>query len=71
LLESHRPIQLAENAWSASERSAEAVSEVLANGRATYGVNTGFGSLATTRIPTESPSRASACRRRTPCPRPG
>jgi len=54
LLESDRPIRLAETAWSAIERSAEAVSEVLANGRATYGVNTGFGSLATTRIPTES-----------------
>jgi len=54
LFESDRPIQLAATAWGAVERSAEAVSEVLANGRATYGVNTGFGSLATTRIPTES-----------------
>ncbi|MDB5358740.1 MAG: hutH [Rhodospirillales bacterium] len=54
LLESNRPIRLADDAWSAIEHSAEAVSEVLANGRATYGVNTGFGSLATTRIPTES-----------------
>ena len=54
LLDGDRPIRLADTAWSAVEHSAEAVSEVLANGRATYGVNTGFGSLATTRIPTES-----------------
>ncbi|GGF13902.1 histidine ammonia-lyase [Aliidongia dinghuensis] len=54
LYESDRPIRLAADAWSAIERSADAVGEVLAGGRATYGVNTGFGSLATTRIPAES-----------------
>ncbi len=54
LLESERPIRLAADAWGPIEHSAEAVGEVLASGRATYGVNTGFGSLATTRIPTES-----------------
>lgn len=35
------------------ERGAEAVQALLASGRAVYGVNTGFGKLAQTRIPDE------------------
>ncbi|MEA2755060.1 MAG: histidine ammonia-lyase [Aliidongia sp.] len=47
-------IRLAPSAWRPVEESAAAVGAVLAGGRATYGVNTGFGSLASTRIPPES-----------------
>jgi histidine ammonia-lyase len=41
-------------AWHAIGLSHRAVGAVLAEGRATYGVNTGFGSLAAQRIPPES-----------------
>lgn len=43
-------IALAENAWPAIARSREIIEEALASGRAVYGVNTGFGKLAQTRI---------------------
>jgi histidine ammonia-lyase len=54
LYEGRQQIRLDGAAWRDVELSAAAVGEVLASGRATYGVNTGFGSLATTRIPVES-----------------
>jgi histidine ammonia-lyase len=41
-------------AWGQIQRAHDAVQAVLAGGQATYGVNTGFGSLATQRIPPES-----------------
>ena len=42
---------LADSAWPAIEQSAAAVGRILASGRTVYGVNTGFGLLAQTRIP--------------------
>jgi histidine ammonia-lyase len=48
------PIRLDPPAWRNVELSFAAVGAVLASGRATYGVNTGFGSLASQRIPAES-----------------
>jgi histidine ammonia-lyase len=54
LLEGRQPIRLARSAWDDVAGSADAVGAVLASGLATYGVNTGFGSLASTRIPAES-----------------
>src|SRR5438067_11064856 len=47
------PVRLAESAWSALLASSEAVGRILAGGRTVYGVNTGFGLLAQTRIPPE------------------
>jgi histidine ammonia-lyase len=38
-------------AWSAVQDSAQAVARVLASGQVVYGLNTGFGKLASTRIP--------------------
>lgn len=43
-------IRLEDAAWAAVDGAAAAVEAVLASGRATYGVNTGFGSLASARI---------------------
>lgn len=45
------PVVLHEEAWSAIEASAASISRILASGRTVYGVNTGFGILAQTRIP--------------------
>lgn len=45
------PVSLAEPAWDAIARSRALVEQALASGRAIYGVNTGFGKLAQTRIP--------------------
>jgi len=45
------PVRLAESAWSALLASAEAVGRILGSGHTVYGVNTGFGLLAQTRIP--------------------
>jgi histidine ammonia-lyase len=47
------PVRLADSAWSALLASSEAVGRILASGRTVYGVNTGFGLLAQTRIPPE------------------
>jgi histidine ammonia-lyase len=44
-------LALAEEAWSAVERSRAVLEKALAEGRTLYGVNTGFGKLAQTRIP--------------------
>ena len=45
------PVALAEEAWGAIEASAAAVGRIVAGGRTVYGINTGFGILAQTRIP--------------------
>ncbi|HTK79667.1 MAG TPA: histidine ammonia-lyase [Rhizomicrobium sp.] len=47
----NEPVALVEEAWPAIERSRAHVESALASGRAIYGVNTGFGRLAQTRIP--------------------
>jgi histidine ammonia-lyase len=44
------PVRLAESAWSSLLASSDAVGRILASGRTVYGVNTGFGLLAQTRI---------------------
>lgn len=44
------PVALAESAWPAIERSAEAVAAVVRDERRVYGITTGFGSLAKTSI---------------------
>jgi histidine ammonia-lyase len=48
--EAVRPVALDAAAWPAVEASAATVQAVLSEGRVAYGVNTGFGSLAKTRI---------------------
>jgi histidine ammonia-lyase len=45
------PVRLAESALAAVDAAAESVARILASGRTVYGVNTGFGLLAQTRIP--------------------
>jgi len=45
------PVTLADDAWRAIEQSAAAVERIVASGRTVYGINTGFGILAQTRIP--------------------
>jgi histidine ammonia-lyase len=47
------PVALADAAWAPVEASAESITRILASGRTVYGVNTGFGILANTRIPGE------------------
>jgi histidine ammonia-lyase len=44
-------VALAEGAWSAIDGAAESVGRIVASGRTVYGINTGFGLLAQTRIP--------------------
>jgi histidine ammonia-lyase len=44
------PLALAEDAWPVIEKSRALVEEALASDRTIYGVNTGFGKLAQTRI---------------------
>jgi len=45
------PVALDEDAWAAIEAAAAAIGRILDSGRTVYGVNTGFGLLAQTRIP--------------------
>ena len=45
------PVALAGSAWAAIDASAAAVDRIVAGGRTVYGINTGFGILAQTRIP--------------------
>jgi histidine ammonia-lyase len=45
------PVSLHADAWAAIDASAASISRILASGRTVYGVNTGFGLLAQTRIP--------------------
>ena len=46
-------VTLNDAAWARIDRSAAVVARVIAEGRTVYGVNTGFGLLANTRIPAE------------------
>lgn len=48
---SAEPVALDASAWGAVERSRASIEATLASGRAIYGVNTGFGKLAQTRVP--------------------
>ncbi|MGE0120479.1 MAG: histidine ammonia-lyase [Dongiaceae bacterium] len=50
LYDSERPVRLDRRCWAAVNRSAAAVQAVIREKRTVYGVNTGFGSLARTRI---------------------
>src|SRR5205085_1922282 len=43
----------ADSGWAAIDAAAASIGEILASGRTVYGVNTGFGILANTRIPAE------------------
>jgi len=45
------PVALADDAWAAIDAAAASIARILAGGRTVYGVNTGFGLLAQTRIP--------------------
>ena len=54
LLDDRRRIEVDPSAWAAVEASAAVVRRIVEEGRAAYGVNTGFGSLARTRIPAEA-----------------
>jgi histidine ammonia-lyase len=45
------PVGLSADAWSAIDDSAASVGRIVASGRTVYGINTGFGLLAQTRIP--------------------
>jgi histidine ammonia-lyase len=45
------PVELGAGAWSAIDASSAAVARIVASGRTVYGINTGFGLLAQTRIP--------------------
>ena len=45
------PVALADEAWTAIEDSAARVDRIVESGRTVYGINTGFGLLAQTRIP--------------------
>ena len=47
------PVTLADSGWTAIDAAAAAIGEILASGRTVYGVNTGFGILANTRIPAD------------------
>ncbi len=49
----HTAIQLAPAAYQAIDASAAAIASIVAKGDAAYGINTGFGKLAKTRIPDE------------------
>src|SRR3954470_18973284 len=44
-------VSLHADAWAAIDASAASIGRILASGRTVYGVNTGFGLLAQTRIP--------------------
>jgi histidine ammonia-lyase len=47
------PVALHADAWAAIEASAASIGRILKSGRTVYGVNTGFGILAQTRIPAD------------------
>src|SRR6266704_578243 len=50
LMKEPRAIEVEAAAWPAVEASSDVVRAIVAEGRTAYGVNTGFGSLAKTRI---------------------
>jgi histidine ammonia-lyase len=56
LMGDRRRIEVEPSAWPAVEASAAVVRRIVEEGRTAYGVNTGFGSLAKTRIPAEAVS---------------
>jgi histidine ammonia-lyase len=56
LMDDRRRIEIDPSAWGAVEASAAVVRRIVEEGRTAYGVNTGFGSLAKTRIPAEAVS---------------
>ena len=45
------PVELAEEAWDKLRAASDSVGRIVESGRTVYGVNTGFGLLAQTRIP--------------------
>ena len=45
-----KSVKLDDACWPAVDRSAETVAQVIRDGRTVYGINTGFGKLASTRI---------------------
>jgi histidine ammonia-lyase len=45
------PVELSGQSWSSIDASSAAVARIVESGRTVYGVNTGFGLLAQTRIP--------------------
>jgi histidine ammonia-lyase len=51
----HAPVEvtLEPSSWARIDAAAETVRAVVSEGRAVYGINTGFGKLASTRIPTD------------------
>lgn len=51
--EERHPVSLEPSAWERIAQSRGVIEQALGSGRAVYGVNTGFGKLAQTRIPTE------------------
>ncbi|WP_137167042.1 histidine ammonia-lyase [Salinimonas lutimaris] len=46
----HQPVTIDDNAWPAVEAAHRTVCQVIEQGRTVYGINTGFGLLANTRI---------------------
>ncbi|MCS5593533.1 MAG: aromatic amino acid lyase, partial [Porticoccaceae bacterium] len=46
----HAPFNLKHGAWANIDVSCKAVADIVAKGDAAYGINTGFGLLAQTRI---------------------
>ena len=54
LMADRRRIAIDPAAWGPVEASAAVVARIVAEGRTAYGINTGFGSLAKTRIPAEA-----------------
>lgn len=53
LWQAHRPLTLANEAYAGINASSELIQKIVAKGDAAYGINTGFGKLAKTRIPDE------------------
>ena len=53
LWQAHRPLSLASEAYAGINASSELIQKIVAKGDAAYGINTGFGKLAKTRIPDE------------------
>ncbi|HEY0116830.1 MAG TPA: histidine ammonia-lyase [Allosphingosinicella sp.] len=47
------PVELSGQAWTAIDAASAAVGRIVESGRTVYGINTGFGLLAQTRIPHE------------------
>ncbi|WP_027709087.1 histidine ammonia-lyase [Zooshikella ganghwensis] len=54
-------VSLDDQAWSAVSASADVIAQVLAQGRTVYGVNTGFGVLASTRIADDELEKLQHC----------